>query len=258
MIRLLKPVLSLLLMLVIIEGAHGNVSMPAVFSDNMVLQQKSEIKLWGWAKPGEPVKLTAGWLNENPETKADNQGKWSLQVPTPSAGGPYIVRIKGYNELVFENVMIGEVWLCSGQSNMEWSASSGIDNADEEIAKATFPDIRFFSVSHSTALSPQNHLTGTWVTCTPETMREFSAIAYFFGKRLQDVLNVPIGLINSSWGGTPAEAWMPAETFEQNASLQMAATRQKPVPWGPVEPARIYNAMIDPLVPYQIAGVLWY
>jgi sialate O-acetylesterase len=258
MIRLLKPLLSLLLMLEIFAGAYGKITMPAVFSDNMVLQQKSEVKLWGWAKPGEPIRLTAGWLNENPETKADNQGTWSLQVPTPAAGGPYTVILKGYNELVFENVMIGEVWLCSGQSNMEWSTASGIDNAEEDIAKAAFPDIRFFSVSHSTALYPQSHCSGTWIACTPETMREFSAIAYFFGKRLQEVLDVPIGLINSSWGGTPAEAWMPAEAFEKDASLQTAAARQKPVPWGPVEPARIYNAMVAPLVPYQIAGALWY
>jgi sialate O-acetylesterase len=238
--------------------ATGNISMPDIFSDNMVLQQNSEVKIWGWAKPGEPVKLSAGWLNESPETKAGNQGTWSLLVSTPAAGGPYTVRLEGHNEIVFENVMVGEVWLCSGQSNMEWSAAAGIDNADEDIAKASFPDIRFFSVSHSTALYPQSHFTGTWVTCTPETMREFSAIAYFFGKRLQEVLDVPIGLINSSWGGTPAEAWMPAEAFEQDASLQAAAARQKPVPWGPVEPARIFNAMISPMVPYQIAGVLWY
>jgi sialate O-acetylesterase len=255
---LIQIALILNLIFGVATSANGKISMPAVFSDNMVLQQKSEIKLWGWAKPGEPIRLTAGWLNGNPETKADNQGTWSFLVPTPSAGGPFTIRIKGYNELVFENVMIGEVWLCSGQSNMEWSAGAGIDNADNEIAKASFPDIRFFSVNYSTAHHPQSHFTGNWVACTPETMRDFSAIAYFFGKRLHEVLDVPIGLINSSWGGTPAEAWMPAEAFEKDASLQTAAARQKPIPWGPVEPSRIYNAMIAPLVPYQIAGVLWY
>ncbi len=256
--QLIRTTLFLILLLGFVTIARANISVPGIFSTNMVLQQQLEVKIWGWAKPGEPVQVTAGWLDTVLETKGTNQGTWSLQLPTPEAGGPYTVRLNGYNEIIFEKVMIGEVWLCSGQSNMEWSPSSGIINGEEEIAKASNSSIRFFTVNHSTANYPQNHLSGEWAVSTPETMADFSAIAYFFGKRLQEVLDVPVGLINSSWGGTPAEAWMPREAFDGNEFLTEAAARQKPVPWGPVEPARIYNAMISPLVPYQIAGALWY
>lgn len=141
---------------------------------------------------------------------------------------------------------------------MEWSANSGITNKDEAISNANIPEIRLFTVNHSTAKYPQNHCSGEWKVCTPATMREFSAIGYLFGKRLQEILHVPVGLINSSWGGTPAEAWIPEDAFEKDFFLQEAAALQKPVPWGPVEKARIYNSMIYPLVPYPIAGAIWY
>ncbi len=251
---LLIPVFSIILF----SAANANISLPEIFGSNMVLQQKSDVKVWGWAKPGEPVKLMADWLSDDLETKADNQGTWSLMLKTPAAGGPFTIRINGYNEIVFENVLIGEVWLCSGQSNMEWSANAGLVNKEEEIANASYPKIRFYTVNNSTAVYPQNHCTGEWVECTPETMRNFSAIGYFFARDVQKVLDVPIGIVNSSWGGTPAEAWMPEEVFDKDFFLEEAATLQKSVPWGPVEKARIYNAMISPLVPFQIAGVLWY
>ncbi len=126
------------------------------------------------------------------------------------------------------------------------------------VANASYPNIRFFTVTHSTALYPQNHFNGEWQVCTPETMGDFSAIAYFFGQKLNTDLNVPIGLINSSWGGTPAEAWMPEDAFDKDFLLKEAASMQRPVPWGPVESARIYNSMIAPMVQFKIAGALWY
>lgn len=254
----LKSVLIFVFYVTTINSANANISMPEIFKSNMVLQQKSEVKIWGWAKPGEPVKLEAGWLEQNLEAKADNQGTWSLLLKTPSAGGPYTLRLKGFNEIVFENVLIGEVWLVSGQSNMEWSASAGLVNKDEEIANANYPEIRFFTVNNSTSLYPQNHFDGEWTVCTPETMQSFSAVGYFFARQLQGKLGVPIGIVNSSWGGTPAEAWMPEDAFEKDFFLKEAASLLKPVPWGPVEKARIYNSMISPLIPFQIAGVLWY
>ncbi len=174
------------------------------------------------------------------------------------AGGPYDISFRGYNSITLSDVMIGEVWLCSGQSNMEWSAQSGIDNAEEEISNSNYPNIRLFTVYSSTALCPQQHLTGSWAKCTPETMRSFSAIGYFFARKLYKELGVPIGIINSSWGGTPAEAWMPENVIEKDDFLREAAAKQVPVPWGPVETARLYNAMISPMIPFRIAGVLWY
>jgi sialate O-acetylesterase len=240
------------------QSTYSNISLPEIFSDNMVLQQKSDVMFWGWAKTGEKVVLKADWLDTEISTTVDNQGKWNLILKTPSAGGPYNIHLKGYNELTLKNVLIGEVWLCSGQSNMEWSAAMGINNAEEEIKNANYPDIRFFSVYHATSIYPQDHFTGEWTACTSESMRNFSVIAYLYAKKLHEVLGVPVGVINSSWGGTPAEAWMPEEVIQKDDFLHEAASLQKPVPWGPVESGRIYNSMISPLVHFRIAGVLWY
>ncbi len=239
-------------------SATGNVSLPGIFSDNMVLQQKSDVIIWGWANTFEKVVIKADWAEGDNSAVADNQGKWKLVLKTPPAGGPFNIHIKGYNEITIKNVLIGEVWLCSGQSNMEWSARTGINNGPEEILKASYPRIRFYYVYHSTSLYPQDQLTGEWVECTPETMQTFSIIGYFFGQKLFNELNVPIGLINSSWGGTAAEAWMPEDVIRNDDYLKEAASLQKAVPWGPVEPGRIYNSMIHPIVPFRIAGVLWY
>jgi sialate O-acetylesterase len=250
--------LTIIALVLFFQSSNGNISLPEIFSDNMVLQQKSDVMIWGWAKTGEKIVLKADWLDTEITTTVDNQGKWNLILKTPSAGGPYNIHLKGYNELTLKNVLIGEVWLCSGQSNMEWSAAMGINNAEEEIKNANYPDIRFFSVYHATSIYPQDHFTGEWTACTSESMRNFSVIAYLYAKKLHEVLGVPVGVINSSWGGTPAEAWMPEEVIEKDDFLRQAATFQKPVPWGPVESGRIYNSMISPLVHFRIAGVLWY
>jgi sialate O-acetylesterase len=250
--------LSLLVLTLIFQASNGNISLPEIFSDNMVLQQKSDVTIWGWAKTGEKVVLKADWLTAEINTTVDNQGKWSLILKTPEAGGPYNITLKGYNEVTLKNILIGEVWLCSGQSNMEWSAAMGINNAEEEIKNANYPDIRFFSVYHATSKFPQDHCTGEWTACTSESMRNFSVLAYLYARKLHEALGVPVGVINSSWGGTPAEAWMPEDVIQKDDLLREAASKQKPVPWGPVEPGRIYNSMISPLVPFRIAGVLWY
>lgn len=255
---IIKVFLSVFVLSIFAPVAKSNVSLPAIFSDNMVLQRNSEVKIWGWAKSNETVRVKADWMESEVKIRTGGQGTWEMTIETPDAGGPYTIKINGYNEIILKNILIGEVWLCSGQSNMEWSAQSGINNKDEEIKNANYPEIRFFSVYHSTSIYPQNHFTGEWTDCTPETMKNFSAIAYLFAKKLQEELGVPIGLINSSWGGTPAESWMPEPIFKNDEFLNKAASLQKPVPWGPVEPGRIYNAMIAPLVPFKIAGTLWY
>ncbi len=259
----MKPIIKRFLLIAVVlsvflQVAWSNISLPEIFSDNMVLQQKSDVVIWGWGKTGESVLIKADWMETGLTTKADTQGKWKILLKTPAAGGPYNIHIKGYNELTLKNVLIGEVWLCSGQSNMEMSAQSGINNGEEEIKNASYPEIRFFTVFQSTSIYPQDHFAGDWTACTPETMRNFSATGYFFARKLNKELGVPVGIINSSWGGTPAEAWMPENVIQNDNFLREAAARQKPVPWGPVEPGRIYNSMISPMVPFRIAGVLWY
>lgn len=237
----------------------ANVSLPNIFGDNMVLQRNSEVKIWGWANPKEEIKLVSSWNNQEYKVTTNNQAQWELKIKTPEAGGPYTITIKGYNEVVLKNVLIGEVWVCSGQSNMEMPASWGIDNGEEETKKASNPNIRFFTVPKLTATTPQNNLLGNWTESTPETMKYFSAIGYFFAQHLrEDLKNVPIGLISSNWGGTPAEIWMPDEVVQNDPILLENAKKLNEQEYGPRQPGRAYNAMIYPFAGFKIAGTLWY
>lgn len=251
---------SLLLVLFIFSiQAIANVSLPSFFSDNMVLQRNSEIKIWGWANPFEDITIKPGWTTQEYKAKPTTDAYWEVLIKTPEAGGPYTISFKGYNEITIKNVMLGEVWFCSGQSNMEWTPSQGIDNAEAEIAKANYPNIRFFTTPKLSTPYPQINVPGDWKICTPETMKYFSAIGYFFGERLQKELkNVPIGIINSSWGGSPAEVWMPEAFIAKDPVIASAAAKLNPAPWSPVKGGRTYNAMIHPFVGYKVAGVLWY
>ncbi|MFV8366852.1 MULTISPECIES: sialate O-acetylesterase [unclassified Flavobacterium] len=251
--------LALTLILMLSNTVFPNVTLPNVFSDNMVLQRNTEVTIWGWANPQEEVVVTPSWNHQEYKFKANNQAKWEIKIPTPKEGGPYIVIVKGYNEIILKNILIGEVWICSGQSNMEMSASWGIENGEEAVKNATNPNIRFFSIPKLTATSPQNNVPGSWTESTPETIRNFSAAGYFFAKRLQEELkNVPIGLISSNWGGTPAEIWMPEEVIQNDAVLLASAKTRKEETYGPNQPGRAFNAMIYPLVGFKIAGVIWY
>ncbi|MDR7210630.1 sialate O-acetylesterase [Flavobacterium piscis] len=245
---------------ILISGTMmANVSLPNIFGNNMVLHRNSEVKIWGWANPKEEIKLISSWNNQEYKVTANNQAQWELKIKTPEAGGPFTISIKGYNEVVLKNILIGEVWLCTGQSNMEMSASWGIDNGEEEAKNATNPNIRFFTVPKLTATTPQNNLLGNWTESTPETMKNFSAVGYFFAKRLrEDLKNVPIGLISSNWGGTPAEIWMPEEVVQNDAVLLENAKKLNEQEYGPRQPGRAYNAMIYPLAGFKIAGTLWY
>lgn len=234
------------------------VGLPAIFGNGMVLQQNAQLRIWGWGKPNEEVTVTGSWDGKAIKTKVNNQAQWQLTLTTPAAGGPYTLKVQGYNTIEFTDVLLGEVWLVSGQSNMEWTPRMGIDNGKEEVEKANYPKVRFFSVAHRTADGPQLDLGGQWMAATPETTFDFSAVAYFFGKELHQTLDVPIGLINSSWGGTPAEVWIQPQAIAADPALAEAAAKLQEVEWGPVRPGKAFNAMIAPLIPYQIAGVLWY
>jgi sialate O-acetylesterase len=252
-------IIAFVLFLMLSNSAFANVILPNIFSDNMVLQRNTEVLIWGFANSQEEVVITPSWNNQEYKVKASNQAKWEIVIPTPKEGGPYTITIKGYNEIVLKNILIGEVWICSGQSNMEMNASWGIENGDEAVKNATNPNIRFFLVPKLTATTPQDNISGTWTNCTPETMKYFSAVGYFFGKRLQEELkNVPIGLISSNWGGTPAEIWMPEEVIQNDPVLLESAKTRKEEIYGPNQPARAFNAMISPLTEFKIAGVIWY
>ncbi|MCL6267923.1 sialate O-acetylesterase [Flagellimonas myxillae] len=250
-----------ILFFILLLWAHISVAKiwtPTILSDNMVLQQQSTATIWGWTTAtSETITITGSWNNEAVTAKA-HQGVWSAQLPTPIAGGPYTLTIKGHEEITFSNVMIGEVWIASGQSNMQWTPNMGLDNAQEEIEQANFPKIRFFQVPQWKSTTPQDDSPGEWMSCSPETMQNFSSVAYFFGRKLHKGLSVPIGLISSNWGGTPVEVWIPKDLIEGNSGLNAAAKKLSEFEWWPEQPGVTYNAMIHPLLKFNIAGAIWY
>jgi len=286
--------------------AASTIELSALFSDNMVLQRKAKVPIWGKAKPG--AKITISLAGKRATAAADKNGKWTARLQTPAAGGPYTLTLSdGGKPIQLKNVLVGEVWLCSGQSNMQWTVRN-CKNAAQEIADAKYPKIRHFTVPRRTALQPLERIGGKWTECSPETVARFSAVAYFFGRELHTKLQMPIGLINSSVGGTRAEAWtsikgLKAEKefapilkrWEDWLANEYAKARKeyevkkkayiegplakwkadkkegKPTsarpprgphrPWDRMSvhhPSNLYNAMIAPLIPYAIRGVIWY
>ena len=236
----------------------GQIKLPSVIGDNMVLQQNSEAVVWGWGEPGSEIRVTGSWNNDTVKTKISNHSFWSVKLKTPSAGGPYTVNIKSNDELTLKNVMIGEVWICSGQSNMEWSANHNLMNAEEEIRNANYPNIRLLHVKKMASDTPQENCFAGWAECSPESMRSFSSVGYFFSRHLHRNLNVPIGIIEVAWGGTPAEVWVKAGLVESDLLLSSGAGKLLTYDWWPNKPGVAYNAMIAPLIPFNIAGAIWY
>lgn len=187
------------------------VRLPSIFSDNMVLQQGMPVRIWGWADPGEKINLS---FSEQWKTAVTNEeGKWSVLLDELNYGGPYEMIITGENEIILHNILVGEVWVSSGQSNMEWPLSL-TQNAEQELLLSNYPKIRLFKVRRKAASEPSDDCIGNWDICEPVTVSGFSAVAYFFGTELYNKLNVPVGLIDASWGGSVAEAWMEMDVLK--------------------------------------------
>src|SRR5436190_10083777 len=199
----------------------ANIRLPAVISSHMVLQQRSAVRIWGWCDVDEKIKLKTTWDTTTYTANGSTSAKWEIKINTPAAGGPYQVTIEGNNKILLDDVLIGEVWICSGQSNMEMSMDWGLPYKDE-AANATDKNVRFFNIPRTTADYPQDDVRAGWVVCNPDDMKKFSAAAYFFGQSLRKNLNVPIGLIEAAWGGTPAEAWTPADAINSNSVVREA------------------------------------
>ncbi|WP_437186125.1 sialate O-acetylesterase [Planctomicrobium sp. SH668] len=198
-------------------SAFAKVRTPALFSNGMVLQRDIAAPVWGWAEPGEQVTVT--FRDQSVSAKADDQGKWKVSLAPLALGEPGTLTITGENTLTFDDVLVGEVWICSGQSNMGWSVNQS-DDPDLERLAANYPNIRLFSVPLTTADTPQDDVNSLWKVCSPETVGHFSGVGYFFGRQLHISTGVPIGLINSSWGGTRAEAWTSPEMMAVKPNLQ--------------------------------------
>ncbi len=191
-------------------GARAEVRLPAVIGDGMVLQRDMWTPIWGFGDPWERVTVTLRVGDAEPvvvKSRADASGKWLLRLPPQPAGGPYSISVAGpTNSITVNDVLVGEVWVCSGQSNMQWPVYAS-NNPEEEIAAANYPEMRLFQVAMVTAEQPLEDTQGAWAACSPETVPNFTAVGYFFGRELHERLGVPVGLIQSAWGGTPAESW---------------------------------------------------
>jgi sialate O-acetylesterase len=287
-------VCACLLAVWIIPPALGEVKLPAIISDNMVLQQSAEAAIWGWASPGEQVTVTLA--GQKAAATADAKGDWSVRLATPKPGGPYELTVTGAdNTITVKNVLVGQVWLCSGQSNMAFPLKASAD-AGAELPAARFPSIRLFTVAASFQDAPANDVAGEWRECEPNAAADFSAVAYYFGRDLHNILGVPVGLINSSVGGTKAELWTSKQAFETDPNLkealedhqrradrfpsdqakyeqdlaawkdaaEKAKAEGKELPAQPRSPrtphplGSLLNGMIAPLTHYSIAGVIWY
>ena len=299
--RFSEPIVLVLCFVLLLTNAgaiFADVKLPAVIGDNMVLQRGKAAHIWGWAEPGEQIMVSASWRTMAWGVTANKEGRWSFEMSPPKTAGPHEMTVSSKNTITINNILVGEVWVCSGQSNMQWSVGRAA-NPDQEIAAADYPKVRLFTVKRKVASEPQTDCEGSWTMCSPETVPGFSAVGYFFGRELHKELNVPIGLIHTSWGGTPAESWTRRGALEsvpdcapilerfdeamtkypeakkkydesmiawkENVKKAKAEGKKLPrrpgAPFGPGNPhspAGLYNAMIAPLIPYSIGGAIWY
>lgn len=267
-----------------VANLHADVRLPALFTDHMVLQRATEVPIWGWADEGE--KIIVQFRDQRIQTTAVG-GKWSVKLKHLSYGGPDTLTVLGKNRLDIDDVLVGEVWICSGQSNMEWPMHASYQ-PQGDIAAANNSKLRLFTVPKLKSDKPVDDVKSSWQLTSPETVKNFSAVGYYFGLSLQQSLGVPVGLIHTSWGGSPAEVWMSNEVLSSNpeykrdildpfpaqlknfqnsvaqweketADLKAQGKEQtRGRPWGIWSPSELYNGMIAPLIPYAVKGAIWY
>ena len=249
-----------------------------IFTNNMVIQQETEAPVWGTAEPGEEVTVKASWRGGPVKAKADDEGVWRAVMKTPKAGGPYEMRATAKSgEVVLANVLLGEVWLCGGQSNMQWKMRGFGDVLKPDADKANYPKIRLYTVPQDLGLEPQDDLAKRtrWMVCSPQSVLSFSAVGYYFASQIFEETKVPIGLVSCNWGGSSAEAWMREETlredfpdfsealdnypaFKESVGKSVFDKKQAPKGLRQTSPAVLYNAMLKPVMPMAMRGVIWY
>ncbi len=279
---------SSLVLLFLASALSAAVKLPALISDHMLLQRNLPVHIWGDAEPGEAITVTLAASRAT--VTANAIGRWMVTLPPMAAGGPFALTVAGQTTVVVKDVAVGEVWVASGQSNMEWPMGK-VRNAEAELAGANQPSIRLFRVRHKVSDVPVRDVDGSWQLCTPESVKSFSAAGYFFARNLTEKLGVPVAIIESDWGGTPAEAWTSPTALTADPALlphladwskvianypdtqsayerrrkeweEKRATPNPPAapqgPGHPWQPGGLYNGMIAPLTPYTIRGVIWY
>jgi sialate O-acetylesterase len=241
----------------LLSSSMADVKLAAIFSDHAVLQQQETIPVWGWADPEEEVSVSLG--DQTQKTKAAADGKWMVKLPKMSSGGPFTLTATGKNTVTSHDILVGEVWLGSGQSNMAM-AIDRVTDAKKEIATANWPRIRMFKEQFGQSKTPRTDAKGSWEICSPASVPHFSATLYFFGRAIHESENVPVGLINSSVGGSAIETWISPEAYAKIPASQTLAEKVKtPIKRnGPSAKSVLFNGKIAPLIPYAIRGIVWY
>lgn len=245
------------------QKIDATITLPYFISDNMVLQQQAEALIWGWTNTSNKISITTSWNKKKYTATADNKGKWRLNIATPVAGGPYEITISDGSIIVLKNILIGEVWLCSGQSNMEMPMKGfkdqPITGSNDAIFNSTNDQIRIYTLPRSVQRLPQDtSKKQTWKSAEPEAVSNFSASAYYFGKLLQQKLNVPIGLINISYGGSPVEAFMDEETLKQFPEIMLPSKTDTSKKINNKVATALYNGMLNPFLGFTVKGCIWY
>lgn len=256
-------VLATVLLILFCHTLFAEVKLPAIVSSNMVLQRNTSITIWGWADAGEKITIKTSWSDNLLQVVTDKKGDWQIEMQTTNSTDAQTIHIKSKkSDILLENILFGEVWFCSGQSNMEMPmkgfSAQPVYGSNLAIVKSLNANLRLFKVEKHSSMKPLTDLVKyeSWEQASPNNVASFSAIAYYFGEQLQEVLDVPVGIILSSWGGSRIEAWMSQEAMlisEEDYLAELDTTLKEK--W---KPTALYNAMINPLIPFAIKGVLWY
>lgn len=258
----MKRLQTMLLVICVTMSALAKVRLPQFFSDNMVLQQQTDCNIWGWTEAGKKVIVLTSWDKKSYATTANKDGRFQVKVKTPEAGGPYEITFKDGETISLKNILIGEVWICSGQSNMEMQMkgykAQPVEGAAEELLSCNDNELRLFYGKRLASLEPQQDLAGSWLPANAASVREFSATAYFFGKALRKTLGVPVGLICTAFGGSACEAWMQADWLKAFPKVQQTITEEDVKKLQQRCPTALYNGQLKPLIGYGIRGAIWY
>ena len=257
----MKKIFLLLATIMVVMGIKAKVTLPKIFSDGMVMQRETNANLWGEAKASSNVKITTSWDNKSYVVRSDSNGKWKTSVKTPKAGGPFSITFSDGEKLTINNILIGEVWICSGQSNMEMPMkgykNQPVDNAVEDILHSKDSNLRLFTVKRNSKFKPVDDVTGNWNEANPASIRNFSATAYYFGRELRRSLDVPVGLIVAAWGGSACEAWMTADWLKAFPDAKIPVSEED-IKSKNRTPTVLYNGMLHPLIGFSMRGVIWY
>ena len=263
----MKKILFVLAAIAVGVSLEAKVTLPSFFSDNMVLQQKADVALWGSSDRARKVRISPSWSKVSYSVMPDSEGKWFIRIPTPEAGGPYTIVFNDGDKTILENLLLGEVWFCSGQSNMEmpmrgFEGQPVEESADYIVRANVRTQICICNIAKKKSATPLDTVDAQWKCATPEVVASTSAVAYFFAYRLHEVLDIPIGIISAYWGGTAIEAWMPREIIEKEFSREIDAsildTEDIANLKGNQHPSILWNGMVAALVPYTFKGMLWY